>query len=55
MIPEFGARTNIRIEAREAKEVEEMKEVKEVEEVEEVKELKDRKGSNCVVHPFGER
>jgi hypothetical protein len=46
MIPEFGARTNIRVEAPE---------VKEVEEVEEVKELKDRKGSNCVVHPFGER
>jgi len=44
MIPEFGARTNIRVEAREAKEVEE---------VEEVKELKDRKGSNCVVHLSG--
>jgi hypothetical protein len=40
MIPEFGARTNICVEARE---------------VEEVKELKDRKGSNCIVHPFGER
>ncbi|HZV86694.1 MAG TPA: hypothetical protein VFF95_04040 [Candidatus Binatus sp.] len=46
MIPEFGARTNIRVEARE---------VKEVEEVEEVKELEDRKGLNWVVHPFGER
>jgi hypothetical protein len=46
MIPEFASQMNIRIEAREAKEVEE---------VEKVKELKDRKGSNCVVHPFGER
>jgi hypothetical protein len=46
MIPEFGARTNIHVEACEAKEVEE---------VEEVKEVKDRKGSNCVVHPFWER
>jgi hypothetical protein len=46
MIPEFGARTNIRVETREAKKVEE---------VEEVKEVKDRKGSDCVVHPFWER
>jgi len=43
MIPEFGARTNIRVVERE------------VEEVEEVKEREDRKGSNCIVHPFGER
>jgi hypothetical protein len=40
MIPEFGARTNIR---------------GELEEVKEVKEVKDRKGPNCVVDPFEQR
>jgi hypothetical protein len=39
MIPEFGARTNIRVETREAKKVEE------VEEVKEVKDRKDRTAS----------
>jgi hypothetical protein len=46
MIPEFGARTNIHVEACEAQEVKE---------VEEVKDVKDRKGPNCVVDPFEQR